>query len=90
MTRGGSRRVDGSEPHAAAVRLRATLDRIRARLGPMQAEIRMLGAAEARRRLSAAETRRVTRIWLESEGLRLELAAVAEDFERLRELAGAG
>jgi hypothetical protein len=56
----------------------------------MQAEIRMLGAAEARRRLSAAETRRVTRIWLESEGLRLELAAVAEDFERLRELAGAG
>ena len=34
--------------------------------------------------------RRVTRKWLESEGLRLELAAVAEYFERLRELAGAG
>jgi hypothetical protein len=51
-------------------RLGAELDRLRARLEPVPAELRALGAAEATRRLSAAEARRVVRLRLKSEGLR--------------------
>ena len=70
-------------------RLGATLGRLRAQLGPIQAELHALGAAEATRRLSADEARRVTRLRLESEGLRLELAALQAEFARLRRAGAA-
>jgi len=58
--------------------------RLRARLGAAQAELRRLKAVEATRRLRAEEVRRVTTLRLESDALRLELAALWEEFERLR------
>ena len=85
MTGRARRRPDGErERHRSLFRLRTALGRLRAQLGSVQAELRELAAAEATRRLSADETRRVTRVRLDSEGLRLELAALHQEFERLR------
>jgi hypothetical protein len=67
--------------------LGVTLGRLRARLGPIQAELHALRAAEATRRLDAEEARRVTRLRLESEGLRLELVGLQAEFARLRRAA---
>jgi hypothetical protein len=43
-----------------------------------------LGATEASRKLTPAEAQRVTHLGLESAGLRMEGAALREEFERLR------
>jgi hypothetical protein len=48
------------------------------------AELAALRAAEATRPLAADEARRVTRLRLKSEALRLELAGLHAEFEGLR------
>jgi len=52
--------------------------------------VRELQGIERTRRLAAAERQRVTRLRLESEGLRLELAALYEEFRRLRAAGSQG
>ena len=65
-------------------RLAGDVQRLRTRLAAVQTALRKLQDIERTRRLDAAERQRVTRLRLESEGLRLELAALYEEFRRLR------
>jgi len=83
------RSTDGAEAlrRRRLMRLRQDVERLRARLAVVQAELHALrdtAATAATRPLGAAERRRVARLRLESEGLRLEGTALREEFERLR------
>jgi DNA-binding response OmpR family regulator len=65
-------------------RLGAEVARVRSATARVQAEVRALAAAEAARKLTPAEARRVTALRREAEALRLELALFAREFQGLR------
>ena len=69
---------------ARLTRLSGDVQRLRTRLMAVQTALRGRHGIERTRPLDAAERQRVRRLRLESEGPRLELAALSQEFERLR------
>jgi CheY-like chemotaxis protein len=65
--------------------LREEVTRVRATLARVRAAVERLAAAEATRKLTTEEVRRVSALRRESEALHLELRGFHEEFARLRE-----